>query len=86
MIYKPSPTSERFMFEHDESLRADLLPINFPAKPKRSPIPKIIPKRSTVTITTFATVLGLIDPSIMGFMFIPKPLLLDIYADEGKPC
>ncbi|KAL5642190.1 hypothetical protein ACJX0J_001458, partial (mitochondrion) [Zea mays] len=31
MIYKPSPTSERFMFEHDESLRADLLPINFPA-------------------------------------------------------
>ncbi|XBI39804.1 hypothetical protein VPH35_124497 [Triticum aestivum] len=31
MIYKPSPTSERFMFEHDESLCADLLPINFPA-------------------------------------------------------
>jgi len=31
MIYKPSPTSDRFMFEHDESLRADLLPINFPA-------------------------------------------------------
>jgi hypothetical protein len=31
MIYKPSPTSNRFMFEHDESLRADLLPINFPA-------------------------------------------------------
>jgi hypothetical protein len=31
LIYKPSPTSERFMFEHDESLRADLLPINFPA-------------------------------------------------------
>uniref|UniRef100_A0A453I065 Uncharacterized protein n=1 Tax=Aegilops tauschii subsp. strangulata TaxID=200361 RepID=A0A453I065_AEGTS len=29
MIYKPSPMSERFMFEHDESLRADLLPINF---------------------------------------------------------
>lgn len=26
MIYKPSPTSDRFMFEHDESLRADLLP------------------------------------------------------------
>nr|WRO38787.1 cytochrome c biogenesis FC [Dracaena cochinchinensis] len=31
MIYKPSPTSDRFMFEHDESLRADLLPINLPA-------------------------------------------------------
>jgi cytochrome c biogenesis factor len=31
MIYKLSSTSERFMFEHDESLRADLLPINFPA-------------------------------------------------------
>nr|YP_010883770.1 cytochrome c maturation protein CcmFc [Pandanus odorifer]WIW39615.1 cytochrome c maturation protein CcmFc [Pandanus odorifer] len=31
MIYKPSPTSNRFMFEHDESLRAGLLPINFPA-------------------------------------------------------
>ncbi|KAG2611573.1 hypothetical protein PVAP13_4KG104105 [Panicum virgatum] len=31
LIYKPSPTSKRFMFEHDESLRADLLPINFPA-------------------------------------------------------
>ena len=33
MIYKPSPTSDRFMFfdEHDSSLRADLLPINFPA-------------------------------------------------------
>jgi hypothetical protein len=31
LIYKPSSTSERFMFEHDESLRADLLPINFPA-------------------------------------------------------
>nr|YP_009316006.1 cytochrome c biogenesis FC [Cocos nucifera]AOX13000.1 cytochrome c biogenesis FC [Cocos nucifera] len=30
MIYKSSPTSDRFMFEHDESLRADLLPINFP--------------------------------------------------------
>lgn len=31
MIYKPSLTNDRFMFEHDESLRADLLPINFPA-------------------------------------------------------
>ncbi|KAJ3667759.1 hypothetical protein LUZ61_021810 [Rhynchospora tenuis] len=31
IIYKPSPTSERFIFEHDESLRADLSPINFPA-------------------------------------------------------
>ena len=30
-IYKPSSTSERFMFEHDESLRAALLPRNFPA-------------------------------------------------------
>jgi len=30
-LSKPSPTSDRFMFEHDESLRADLLPINFPA-------------------------------------------------------
>lgn len=28
IIYKPSP---RFIFEHDESLRADLSPINFPA-------------------------------------------------------
>nr|UOL65282.1 cytochrome c biogenesis factor C [Myxopyrum smilacifolium] len=28
MIYKPN---DRLMFEHDESLRADLLPINFPA-------------------------------------------------------
>ncbi|KAK4341447.1 hypothetical protein RND71_039948 [Anisodus tanguticus] len=27
MIYKPSLTSDRLMFEHDESLRADLLPI-----------------------------------------------------------
>nr|WGH58919.1 cytochrome c maturation protein [Sapria himalayana] len=32
MIYKPSLTSDRLMFEHDESLRADLLPISkFPA-------------------------------------------------------
>nr|UZA62026.1 cytochrome c biogenesis FC [Camellia gigantocarpa] len=31
MIYKPSLTNDRLMFEHDESLRADLLPINFPA-------------------------------------------------------
>nr|UXC96450.1 cytochrome c biogenesis FC [Amorphophallus albus] len=31
MIYKPSLTNDRFMFEHDESLRADLLPKNFPA-------------------------------------------------------
>ncbi|KAJ1680615.1 hypothetical protein LUZ63_010665 [Rhynchospora breviuscula] len=31
IIYKPSPTSERFILEHDESLRADLSPINFPA-------------------------------------------------------
>nr|YP_009730990.1 cytochrome c biogenesis FC [Epirixanthes elongata]QBB73135.1 cytochrome c biogenesis FC [Epirixanthes elongata] len=30
MIYKPSLTNDRFMFEHDESLR-DLLPRNFPA-------------------------------------------------------
>nr|YP_010977940.1 cytochrome c biogenesis FC [Paeonia suffruticosa]WOA00836.1 cytochrome c biogenesis FC [Paeonia suffruticosa] len=30
MIYKPSLTNDRLMFEHDESLRADLLPINFP--------------------------------------------------------
>jgi hypothetical protein len=28
IIYKPSP---RFIFSHDESLRADLSPINFPA-------------------------------------------------------
>ncbi|KAL5696889.1 hypothetical protein ACHQM5_031252 [Ranunculus cassubicifolius] len=27
MIYKPSLTNDRLMFEHDESLRADLLPI-----------------------------------------------------------
>lgn len=31
MIYKPSLTNDRLIFEHDESLRADLLPINFPA-------------------------------------------------------
>ncbi|KAG2394643.1 Cytochrome c biogenesis CcmF C-terminal-like mitochondrial protein [Vigna angularis] len=31
MIYKPSLTNDRLKFEHDESLRADLLPINFPA-------------------------------------------------------
>ena len=32
MIYKRSLTTDRLMFEHDESLRADLLPIkNFPA-------------------------------------------------------
>nr|WBQ47795.1 cytochrome c biogenesis FC [Eucommia ulmoides]WLW41783.1 cytochrome c biogenesis FC [Eucommia ulmoides] len=30
-IYKPSLTNDRIMFEHDESLRADLLPIHFPA-------------------------------------------------------
>nr|AQK77843.2 cytochrome c biogenesis FC [Lophophytum mirabile subsp. bolivianum] len=31
MIYKPSLTNDHLMFDHDESLRADLLPINFPA-------------------------------------------------------
>nr|QYA18085.1 cytochrome c biogenesis factor C [Apium leptophyllum] len=31
MIYTPSLTNDRLRFEHDESLRADLLPINFPA-------------------------------------------------------
>ncbi|XP_052189867.1 LOW QUALITY PROTEIN: cytochrome c biogenesis CcmF C-terminal-like mitochondrial protein [Diospyros lotus] len=30
MIYKSSLTNERLMFEHDESLHANLLPINFP--------------------------------------------------------
>nr|YP_009316395.1 cytochrome c maturase subunit Fc [Castilleja paramensis]ANJ04355.1 cytochrome c maturase subunit Fc [Castilleja paramensis] len=30
MIYKPSLTNDRLIFEHDESLRADLLPIHFP--------------------------------------------------------
>nr|QKE23548.1 cytochrome c biogenesis Fc [Teucrium ornatum] len=29
-IYKPSLTNDRLRFEHDESLRADLLPIHFP--------------------------------------------------------
>nr|GEW34897.1 cytochrome c biogenesis FC, mitochondrial [Tanacetum cinerariifolium] len=31
LIYKPSVTNDRLMFEDDESLRVDLLPINFPA-------------------------------------------------------
>uniref|UniRef100_UPI003002A094 cytochrome c biogenesis FC n=1 Tax=Trachelospermum jasminoides TaxID=69389 RepID=UPI003002A094 len=31
MIYKPSLTNDRLMFEHDKSFRADLLPIYFPA-------------------------------------------------------
>nr|AUD38195.1 cytochrome c maturase subunit Fc [Plocama pendula] len=31
MIYKPSLTNDRLMFEHDESFRANLLPIHFPA-------------------------------------------------------
>ncbi|KAG9438404.1 hypothetical protein H6P81_021644 [Aristolochia fimbriata] len=31
MIYFPSLTNDRLMFEHDSALRADLLPINFPA-------------------------------------------------------
>ncbi|KAI3679247.1 hypothetical protein L2E82_51542 [Cichorium intybus] len=31
LIYKPSLTNDRLMFEDDESLRVDLLPINFPA-------------------------------------------------------
>nr|YP_009430423.1 cytochrome c biogenesis FC [Platycodon grandiflorus]ARR27555.1 cytochrome c biogenesis FC [Platycodon grandiflorus]AWN57580.1 cytochrome c biogenesis FC [Platycodon grandiflorus] len=31
MIYKPSLTKDRLIFDHDESLRADLLPIHFPA-------------------------------------------------------
>nr|QLA48227.1 cytochrome c biogenesis FC [Medinilla magnifica] len=30
MIFKPSLRNDRLMFEHDESLRADLLPIHFP--------------------------------------------------------
>ncbi|YP_006460172.1 cytochrome c maturase subunit Fc (mitochondrion) [Erythranthe guttata] len=30
VIYKPSLTNDRLIFEHDESLRADLLPIHFP--------------------------------------------------------
>nr|KAJ0202198.1 hypothetical protein LSAT_V11C600339070 [Lactuca sativa] len=30
LIYKPSLTNNRLMFEDDESLRVDLLPINFP--------------------------------------------------------
>ncbi|GFP85229.1 putative cytochrome c biogenesis ccmf-like mitochondrial protein [Phtheirospermum japonicum] len=30
MIYKTSLTNYRLIFEHDESLRADLLPIQFP--------------------------------------------------------
>ncbi|CAB4277251.1 unnamed protein product [Prunus armeniaca] len=34
MIYKPSLTNDRLMFEHDESLRADLLLINLPASYK----------------------------------------------------
>jgi len=34
MIYKPSLTNDRLMFEHDESLHADLLLINFPASYK----------------------------------------------------
>ncbi|GFP90854.1 putative cytochrome c biogenesis ccmf-like mitochondrial protein [Phtheirospermum japonicum] len=29
MIYKPSLTNDRLIFEHDESLRANLLPIHF---------------------------------------------------------
>nr|YP_010943974.1 Cytochrome c maturation subunit Fc [Dichrocephala benthamii]WLW15611.1 Cytochrome c maturation subunit Fc [Dichrocephala benthamii] len=31
LIYKPSLTNDRLVFEDDESLRVDLLPINFPA-------------------------------------------------------
>nr|UDH58333.1 cytochrome c biogenesis FC [Brasenia schreberi] len=31
MIYKPSLTNNRLIFEHDKELRADLLPIHFPA-------------------------------------------------------
>uniref|UniRef100_A0A251TUX3 Cytochrome c biogenesis FC n=1 Tax=Helianthus annuus TaxID=4232 RepID=A0A251TUX3_HELAN len=31
LIYKPSLTNDRLMFEDDELLRVDLLPINFPA-------------------------------------------------------
>nr|WML72258.1 cytochrome c biogenesis FC [Ceratophyllum demersum] len=31
LIYKPSLTNDRLMFEHDESLRADLLPIHLEA-------------------------------------------------------
>ena len=31
LIYKPSLTNDRLIFEHDESLCPDLLPINFPA-------------------------------------------------------
>nr|YP_009493668.1 cytochrome c biogenesis FC [Codonopsis lanceolata]AWN57613.1 cytochrome c biogenesis FC [Codonopsis lanceolata] len=31
MIYKPSLTKDRLIFDHDESLRAHLLPIHFPA-------------------------------------------------------
>ncbi|TYG83230.1 hypothetical protein ES288_D01G152800v1 [Gossypium darwinii] len=34
MIYKPSLTNDRLMFEHDESLRADPLLINFSASYK----------------------------------------------------
>nr|UOU95803.1 cytochrome c biogenesis factor C [Cucurbita maxima] len=31
LIYKPSLTNDRLIFEHDKELRADQLPINFPA-------------------------------------------------------
>ena len=32
MIYKPSLTKDRLIFSHDKELRADQLPINFPAE------------------------------------------------------
>lgn len=45
MIYKPSLTNDRFMFEHDESLRADLLPKNFPASSENGKLEHFLHRR-----------------------------------------
>nr|VDD65148.1 unnamed protein product [Brassica oleracea] len=89
MIYKPSLTNDRLMFEHDESLHADLLLINFPASYKNGKLEHFLHwwmknrKHNNFWLTMFPEKRYFRERTSTAEVAIHTNLFTDLYASIG---
>ncbi|KAK8313976.1 hypothetical protein V6Z12_D01G144700 [Gossypium hirsutum] len=89
MIYKPSLTNDRLMFEHDESLRADPLLINFSASYKNGKLEHFLHrwiknrKHNNFWLTMFPEKRYFRETTSTTKVAIHTNLFIDLYASIG---
>ncbi|KAH0446051.1 hypothetical protein IEQ34_025113 [Dendrobium chrysotoxum] len=89
LLSKPSPTSDRFMFEHDESLRADLLPILSPASYENGKLEHFLHRITNIRISGLPcsqkkdTFFSIRETTSTTEVAIHTNLFTDLYAPIG---